>query len=128
MARKIVFRVADTMLFRLAYEGFLATARGTTRQEHKLIDKIIAHLEGISEEEAALIPGFDSTDPATPHRRHLDDRMDGTLIFEDAEFEYFQRSIDQVVCAAAMSRHLTKLHDLIDAAERGDAKTLAKVA
>lgn len=130
MARKIVFSADDAVLFRLAHEGFLATARGTSRQEHKLIDKILDHLDSISTEDSdgAIVPGFDPKEIASPKRRHLDPANDGIIIFEDAEYEYFKKCIDQVSCSAVMSKSVTKLNDVIDAAAIGDAKTLAAVA
>lgn len=125
MAHKLVFKDPD--LFRLAYEGFLGNAKGTTRQEHRLIDKILTHFESISmAEEKLVIPGFRADDPHSPKIRYLDTTQDGVVIFEDSEFDVFKKTMESLALPAMFSRLMTRLFDFLDGAEKGDAKTLAQ--
>jgi hypothetical protein len=125
MAYKVVFSANDGDVFRMMYEGFLATARGTNRQENRMNEKILLLLESISmTDDKEVIRGFDPTDPTSPKRRYLDTTRDGILIFEDSEFEHFKKQIDAVQCPAIFAKVINRVYDLIDSAEKGDAKTL----
>jgi hypothetical protein len=128
MAYQLVFR--DSGIYRMAYEGFLITAKAEKPNEHRLVDKILTQLESLSMEDpsGAVVPGFDPKDPVAPKRRELDTTRDGILILEDAEFAFLKRSLENISCNAVMSRQVTKLFDFLDSAERGDAKTLAKAS
>lgn len=123
MARKLAF--PDDKLFQMAYEGFLVTARGTKREEHKSIDRIITAFESISMEGDTVVPGFDPKEVLSPKRRYLDTTRDGIVILEEADYAYFKSQLDNLACPAFMSRTAARLHDFIDAAESGDPKTLA---
>jgi hypothetical protein len=114
-------------MFRIAYEGFLVTAKGTSRQEHRLNTTILDRLESIALAEPDLvIPGFNPADPASPKIHYLDTARDGVVIFEDAEFEYFRQTLEKIQGPAMLSRLISSLFDFVDGAEKGDAKTLAQ--
>lgn len=125
MAHKLTFKDPD--LFRFAFEGFYALAKGTNRNENRLIEKILQHFESISMEEPELtIPGFDPKDKFSPKIRYLDTTRDGVVIFEDAEFEFFKRTLESIAAPAVLARTVNRLYDFVDAAQKGDAKTLAQ--
>lgn len=124
MAHKLTFTNPD--VFRIAYEGFLMTAKGTTRQEHRLIDRILTGFERVSMAEADLvIPGFPPHDPASPRIRYLDTTGDGVVILEDTEYDFLKKVLDGLTGPAMLSRLIGRLQDFVDTAEKGDAKTLA---
>lgn len=123
MARKLVFETDQ--MFQLAHEGFLLTASGKSREEHRMIGRVLDRFDSISIEGDTAIPGLG--DPAAPKRRHLDPTGDRTLILEESEYECLKRSLERIQCAAAMSRQVTRLHDFIDAAPAGDPKELLRV-
>lgn len=114
MARKLVF--TDDKLFQNTYEGFLVTAKGNNPKEHRLIDKILTRFEEISME-----------DPESK-QRVLDTTRDRTMVLEDAEYEFMKTNIQNLAGPASLSRVILRVQDLIDKAEAGDAKQLARTA
>lgn len=121
--RKLAF--PNDVLFQSAHEGFLAAARGTTRDEHRLIDKILTKLEDASMAGDTVVPGYDPSSEAAPRRRFLDTTR-ASVILEDTEYNFFKKQIDSLQGPALMSRAITKLQDFVDAAPAVDVKAVSK--
>lgn len=127
MAHKLVFEPSDKKIFELIHDGYHALSRASTREEHKINNRILDKLEEIStaDPEERVVPGYRPDDAESPRRRFLKDEG-GFLIFEDAQFAYLKKVLEGIQSAPALSRHVEAMWEFLDGAKSGDAKALAK--
>jgi hypothetical protein len=125
MLHKLQFTPSEERIFELLYEGFLGTARPTSREEHGAVKGILKKLRSMSTETNKTIAFYDQNDKLSPKKRVL--IPDAFELFDDGEWQYLTKTANQIATPAMLSDLVMEIYDKLDNAPKGDAKELMTI-